>query len=131
MQDESGGITNAVSGTVIIQNTIVAGNTAVGNGGAADFFGAATSLGNNLIGDTSGSNGWLVSDLQNIDPHLGPLGNNGGATRTHALFTASLAIDAGNNAGSPEPINGVRCFPGLSMGRSTSALLNAHCCISS
>lgn len=32
-----------------------------------------------------------------IDPKLGPLANNGGSTRTHALRTGSVAIDAGSN----------------------------------
>jgi len=31
-------------------------------------------------------------------PLLGPLRNNGGATRTHALLSGSIAIDHGNNA---------------------------------
>jgi uncharacterized repeat protein (TIGR01451 family) len=34
-------------------------------------------------------------DLQNTDPLLGPLANNGGPTQTHALLPGSPAIDAG------------------------------------
>src|SRR5262249_24072908 len=32
-----------------------------------------------------------------IDPHLGPLTNNGGPTQTHALLSNSTALDAGDN----------------------------------
>jgi hypothetical protein len=36
-----------------------------------------------------------------IDPKLGPLANNGGRTKTHALKASSRAIDRGDNAGVP------------------------------
>jgi hypothetical protein len=36
-----------------------------------------------------------------IDPKLGPLVNNGGKTKTHALLAGSKAIDAGDNIGIP------------------------------
>ncbi len=50
--------------------------------------------GHNLSGDTScGLN--AVGDLANRDPLLGPLTDNGGLTRTHALAQASPAVDAG------------------------------------
>jgi hypothetical protein len=39
----------------------------------------------------------LPSDTLRVDPRLGPLANNGGRTRTHALLEGSPAIDAGNN----------------------------------
>ena len=61
------------------------------------------SLGNNLVGETDGSSGWVGSDLtgtsaQPLDPLLAPLGNYGGLTQTMALLPGSPAIDAGNNA---------------------------------
>ena len=57
----------------------------------------------NLIGTSrgagvalEGSNGNLVGSLDSpIDPRLGPLADNGGSTRTHALLPDSPAIDAG------------------------------------
>ena len=82
-------------------NTIVAGNTASTSG--PDAFGTVASQGNNLIGKTDGSSGWVGSDLTGtiatpLDPLLAPLGNYGGPTQTMALLPGSPAIDAGNNA---------------------------------
>jgi hypothetical protein len=37
--------------------------------------------------------------MNNTDPMLGPLQNNGGLTQTMALLSGSPAIDAGNPAG--------------------------------
>jgi hypothetical protein len=92
----SGGIyTNA---TATLRNTIVAGNTAPTG---PDVFGTFNSQGNNLIGNTSDSSGWVASDLQNINPLLGPLQNNGGPTNTHALWPGSPAIDRGANISCP------------------------------
>ena len=85
---------------VNLGNTIVAGNTAPTG---PDVAGAFTSQGNNLIGETDGSSGWVASDLTGtiatpLDPLLAPLGNYGGPTQTMALLPGSPAIDAGNNA---------------------------------
>jgi hypothetical protein len=38
-------------------------------------------------------------DLNNANPELGPLQNNGGTTQTMALPSGSPAIDAGNPSG--------------------------------
>ena len=102
-------------------NTIVAENTATTSG--PDAFGTFASTGNNLIGETDGSSGWVGSDLtgtiaQPLNPLLAPLGNYGGPTQTMALLPGSPAIDAGNNAlipagvttdqrGLPRIVNGV------------------------
>jgi len=40
--------------------------------------------------------GFSGSDLLGVDPRLGPLADNGGATPTHALLAGSMAIDAGS-----------------------------------
>jgi hypothetical protein len=71
--------------------------------------GAFASGGHNLIGDGSGSTGFVngvngdqVGTAANpIDPRLGPLANNGGPTRTHALLAGSPAIDASDNSAAP------------------------------
>ncbi|MCI0637812.1 MAG: hypothetical protein L0Y72_26235 [Gemmataceae bacterium] len=78
-----------------IGNTIIATNVAEE---FPDVFGAVTSQGNNLIGDTNGSNGWVASDRLGIDPGLNPLGNYGGPTQTMTLTANSPARNAGNNA---------------------------------
>ena len=78
---------------------------------------------NNLIGDGTGSvglangvnNNLVGSGASPIDPLLGPLADNTGPTRTHALLAGSVAINAGNNAtcaatdqrGIARPISGV------------------------
>lgn len=92
------------------------GFTIVGNSIIADNFDNSTSgdinpdvsgssfrdSGNNLIGDNTGSIGFVTSTLLGnsaspLNPQLSPLQNNGGATLTHALFADSPAINAGNN----------------------------------
>ena len=107
-----GGIYN--SGTQTISNTTVSGNSAIGGGG---IYGAAniqnSIVANNSRGNCSGtmtSKGYNLSsdgtcslsgpgDMQNTDPLLGPLQNNGGPTQTMALLPGSPAIDAGNSSG--------------------------------
>lgn len=89
---------------VELKGTIVADNTA--NGGASDLgtdspagvstaklFAVGFSLieaprGVPLNGDPNGSN------ITAVDPQLGPLAANGGATETHALAATSPAVDA-------------------------------------
>jgi uncharacterized protein YndB with AHSA1/START domain len=101
---DSEGIADGISGSATITSSIVAGN------GIKDFgdFGEGavlTSGGNNLIGNGDGStglsngvNGDLVGTSENpIDPNLGELQDNGGATPTQELLVGSLAIDAGSN----------------------------------
>jgi len=96
--NNGGGLANY--GTATLGNTIVAGNTAATG---PDVSGGITSQGNNLIGETDGSSGWVGSDLTGtvaspLNPLLAPLGNYGGPTQTMALLPGSRAIDAGNNA---------------------------------
>ena len=38
----------------------------------------------------------MPADTITLDPSLGPLVNNGGGARTHALSAGSVAIDAGS-----------------------------------
>ena len=81
-----------------IENSIVAHATAGGN--CANSAGLITSLGHNLdSGNTCGFAG--TGDINNTDPHLGPLQDNGGATWTHALLAGSQAANAGDNGGCP------------------------------
>jgi hypothetical protein len=96
-----GGIYNGAGAVVVLSNSIVAGNTAPGDAmsgmtrpPAPDCFGEITSEGNNLVGSTSGCSFTPApSDLVNVDPKLGPLADNGGATSTHGLLVGSPALD--------------------------------------
>ncbi|HEV2425665.1 MAG TPA: choice-of-anchor Q domain-containing protein [Terriglobia bacterium] len=88
---DGGGIYNGA--TTILQNSIVASSTSGGN-----CSGAVTSHGYNLSSDGT-CNFNSAGDLNNTDPQLGSLQNNGGQTQTMALPSGSPAIDAGNPAG--------------------------------
>jgi hypothetical protein len=102
-----GGIYGSLA--VTLSNTIVAGNTSANSIGH-DCRGALASGGHNLIGDaipfpntppwcTLGTTtGDQVGTSIPIDARLGPLADNGGPTRTHALLPDSPAIDAGSPA---------------------------------
>ncbi len=83
---------------------LVAKNTIVANpqGGGANCYGVAySSSGPNLEYPGTSCNFAATGDIQNQDPLLGPLADNGGPTRTHALLSGSPAIDAGTNTGCP------------------------------
>ncbi|MEM8677496.1 MAG: choice-of-anchor Q domain-containing protein [Cyanobacteria bacterium P01_G01_bin.67] len=102
--NDRGGISNE-GGAVEVTSSIIAGNANNNDVFGADF----VSGGNNLIGgenpsDVSaggfvdGENGDLVGTADKpIDPQLGALQDNGGATFTQALQSSSPAIDAGSN----------------------------------
>ena len=93
----------AVGGTVTISNTIVAANQS--NTTLPDLVssgGAFASGGYNLIGNVGGITTLTGAGDQKgtassaLNPKLGTLANNGGATLTQALLTGSPAINAGN-----------------------------------
>ena len=93
-----------INGGATIKNTIIAGNT----GTRPDVFGSFISNGFNLIGNTNGGSGFIASDLQNVNPMLGALGNYGGNTPTMALLTGSPAIDKGGSADFPESFSSLK-----------------------
>jgi hypothetical protein len=76
----------------VLQNSIV-GNNAGGN-----CSGGVTSHGYNLSSDGT-CDFDLAGDLNDTDPRLGGLRNNGGPTKTLALLPGSPAIDSGNPSG--------------------------------
>ncbi|HVZ23621.1 MAG TPA: choice-of-anchor Q domain-containing protein, partial [Vicinamibacterales bacterium] len=94
-----GGLAQAgyTSSVVDLESTILAGNT--GPGGA-EYDACASQDTSSLTG---ANNLRVVSELPvppgtlSDDPMLGPLQDNGGPTRTHALLPGSPAIDNGNN----------------------------------
>ena len=119
--DDGGGIQTASGATVTLTHVTIALNTAVDNGGGinaptntvvtvqgtildansgANCAGALISADHNL--DSDGSCGFgMANDLNNVDPLLEPLDENGGPTRTHALPAASPAVNAANPADHP------------------------------
>jgi CSLREA domain-containing protein len=99
--DSGGGIRNVNGGIVQPSNTIIALNTSP-NG--PDVNGNVASLGYNLVGNGAGA---IITPAQSSDQigvtpaqlNLGPLQDNGGPTRTHALLPGSYAIDKGAVSG--------------------------------
>ena len=96
-------VSSALSGgaTTLVQNTIVAGNT--GGQSPQDCDGPIKSLGNNLIGTTTGCGIILEPSDLTGDPGLGAFTDNDKPGNGHfPLLHASQAIDAGNDAACPE-----------------------------
>jgi hypothetical protein len=81
---------------VTVKNTIIAGND---NDECYNDSGSMISSdGYNISGNnTCGFSG--TGDQVNTDPLLGPLADNGGFSKTHALLPGSPALDAGANSG--------------------------------
>jgi len=115
---QNGGILYHAAGTLIISNSTFSGNEAGGGGGIFNVKGSRTVLQNSIVANNLGGNcsGSLTSrgynlssdasctfngtgDLNDTDPDLGHLQNNGGPTRTMALLQGSPAIDSGNPGG--------------------------------
>ncbi len=111
-----GGVSN--SGQLQLSQCTVAENSAPDGGGIANF--SDLTMVNTLLADNRGDNcladvkissqGYNLdsdgscqlssvdnTDLSRIAPQLGPLSNNGGSTRTHAIFYGSAARDRGKN----------------------------------
>ena len=84
------------TGGFTMANSILAGNTVL-LGSGPDCNGSPTATGPNLIGDPSLC---IVTGIPPIagPALLGPLADNGGPTKTHALLAGSPAIDAGDDA---------------------------------
>ena len=107
-----GGILQSSEGGVGLTNSLVAQNSAptgpdvfAANGGEG-----VVSARFSLIGDGTGSSltntdgnqvGTVSPNSSPIDPRIGPLADNGGPTRTHALLLGSPAIDAASTPDCP------------------------------
>ncbi len=100
----------AAAATVTVRNSILAGNSS-GQTDCVAINSTVNDNGHNLVqtqsgcGFVDGTNGNIVGQSAN----LGPLADNGGGTKTHALLTGSLAINAGDTTlttdqrGEPRP----------------------------
>jgi hypothetical protein len=133
-----GGVLLASGATATLRHCTVAFNTAASDGGGMlhaagtvatdlsifaenlaplgpDVSGDCGSLGFNLVQQSTGCVGLLVTDLSDVDARLEPLADNGGVTLTHALGNYSRAIDAAvlpcsvatDQRGNVRPIAGV------------------------
>ena len=84
-----------MSGGMVV-NTILASNAPGGNYSGP----SSTDAGHNISSDDSCAF-TNAGSLNNTDPMLGPLADNGGPTWTMALLPGSPAIDAGDDAAAP------------------------------
>ncbi len=87
------GPTSSGTDETTLKNTILANNGVNCSGGTSGRH-LITSLGHNIISDASCPMFIETGDLQNIDPLVGALGDNGSINHTHALLPGSPAIDA-------------------------------------
>lgn len=97
--DGLGGGFYQASGALEFLNSVIAGNDSLVNT-SDDCYGTPTSLGYNLVGSSTGCPTNGTGDRATSNAILGPLGDNGGDTPTHALLAGSPAIDqipAGGN----------------------------------
>jgi hypothetical protein len=90
-----GSTITATNGTVTLTNTIL-----MCAAGETNVWGTVVDGGHNICSD--GSAGFtLESSMNDTDPMLAPLADNGGPTPTVALLLGSPAIDAGNRSVAP------------------------------
>ena len=94
-----GGLCDSVpsSHKMTVNNSIIYGNTSTDSSYPDDVYGGRVdpSSSNNLIGDHS--NFPAGSIVSQADPVFAALADNGGHTKTHAILSASPAVDAGSN----------------------------------
>jgi len=116
----NGGGISSSNGAVTLKNSTLSDNAAAVTGGGIYHWGNSLALYNTIIANSTGGDciliggGSISSNVNNLiedascknnsvgfvsgDPTLGPLDDNGGQTRTHALLPGSTAIEAGDNA---------------------------------
>lgn len=87
---------------VVVTNSIFTGDD---DGPCGGLVGDLVSGGHNLFGGAPGcgQSGAAPTDRLGVDPLLGPLGDNGGPTPTHAPSQFSPAIDGGAPEGCRDP----------------------------
>jgi len=100
-----GGVFVKAGATLYAANSIVAGNVVLIPTAGKPILdpdqcsGTLSSLGNNLLSDIDAGHCTVTGPYNVATLPLGPLQNNGGPTKTHALPGGSAAIDGGNTAG--------------------------------
>ncbi|MGD8689017.1 MAG: choice-of-anchor Q domain-containing protein [Gammaproteobacteria bacterium] len=109
-----GGLNSFGSGTYILKNTLLSGNTVATNAANCGCTGGSCTGGNQFVSqghnleDAASCDLQGTGDIENTDPQLKVLANNGGRTDTRALpsiaagdAVTSAAIDAGDDNGCP------------------------------
>ncbi len=92
---------SAASYPLTISGSILAANAAPSAPDLRPGTGSVVTANYSLFGDATGSGvtaGTGTGNLRNVSAQLGPLADNGGPTRTHALLTGSPARNAGDPA---------------------------------
>ncbi len=89
-----GNISFRYADDIVLDHAIVAGGSASADNDVYNPF-DPIAANNSLIQDATGLTINGVGNLTGVDPRLGPLADNGGRTRTHALLPGSLAVDGG------------------------------------
>jgi hypothetical protein len=92
---------SAASFPLTITGSILAGNTAPNAPDLRPGTGSVVTANYSLFGDTTGSGVTATTgtgNLRNVSAQLGPLADNGGPTKTHALLPGSPALNAGDPA---------------------------------
>lgn len=96
-QGDSG---NSFGGSIANTGTLQLVNSILDRGTSNNVFGSVIDLGHNISSD--GTPSWTSgTSLNNTDPRLAPLANNGGATLTMALCVGSPALDNADPNASP------------------------------
>lgn len=96
--NRGGGFRISSGANLEVGNSIIALNSASSLGQDVFNEGTLTSNGFNIVQvDDQNHFTPLVSDMEGIDPLVGPLAENGGPTMTHGLMVGSPAIDNGGN----------------------------------
>lgn len=93
---------DGAAGALELQSTILAANTDAGGASDIGTDAAVTISGGSNLVMAADPLLQLPADTLQDDPSLLPLADNGGLTLTHALDTASPALDAGNNVAALE-----------------------------
>jgi predicted outer membrane repeat protein len=117
-----GGVAINSGTTLNISNSILALNLSNSTGQDIYSEGTLISSGFNIVfADDQNIFTPMLSDMEGVDPELGPLADNGGPTMTHALQFGSPAFENGGNCLSVDqrdiPRPGVNCSIGAFEGQ--------------
>ncbi|MBK1833619.1 beta strand repeat-containing protein [Roseibacillus ishigakijimensis] len=88
----------SASGVNVVTGNLNAANSLFADHDGPDVVGAFAQSTTNLVEDNSATSGLDSASVTGVDPALGALADNGGATATHLPATTSPVVDAGSVA---------------------------------